>query len=424
MKEKWLKDIQKQMTDYQTKEPDGLWEGIQAKMSQKNKKHRRAVLFLWTKRFAAAAAVLAFVLTLNHYFNSEKELSNSVITNISEEVKNIDKKLPTSPTENDKKEVLTDEITNSNELESVASSSKTKRKVSSEKEAVDEFFIAIKEDKTGNRPETKTTEDTWAIIPQPKENQEKIVSSEELPLEEVAEVDNQKSLRNRMSFGIFTSGGMGSSLSNKPELTSEFTAVNADTEEMMWKDSPLLGTLAFSNGETMQTEAKHRLPIRTGILFAYKFSNRFALESGLTYTRLISDLREGSDAYYFTSEQKLHFVGVPLNLKYQVFSWKGFELYSSAGMLAEKNVSGMLNKTHFFDGVMKQNENENIKIDPLQWSANASVGFQYNFSSLIGVYAEPSLSYYFSNNTPIKTIYQDRPFNFHLNFGLRFSFGK
>ncbi|CEN49254.1 conserved hypothetical protein [Capnocytophaga canimorsus] len=169
---------------------------------------------------------------------------------------------------------------------------------------------------------------------------------------------------------------------------------------------------------------KHRLPIRTGILFAYHFSNRFALESGITYTRLISDLREGSKANYFTSEQKLHYVGLPINLKYQLFSWRGFELYSSAGILAEKNVSGTLHKTHYFDGNMMQRERENIKINPLQWSANASFGFQYNFSSLIGIYAEPSISYYFSNSTPIKTIYQDRPFNFHLNFGLRFSVGR
>ncbi|MDO4781660.1 MAG: outer membrane beta-barrel protein [Capnocytophaga felis] len=424
MKEKWLKDIQKQMADYQTKEPDGLWEDIQEKMSEKSKKHQQSVLFLWTKRFAAAAAVLAFVLTLNHYFSSEKELSNSVITNISEEVKDIDKKLPTSPTKSDKEDILTDEIVNPNTLESVASVKK--RKVPTEQEAVDEFFISIKEDKTDNQPETKTRKDTWAVISQPKKHQEKIVSGEELLLEEVAEVDKQKTVRNRMSFGIFTSGGMGSSLSNKPEIASEFTAVNIEAaeEETMWKDSPLLGTLALSNGETMHTETKHRLPIRTGVLFAYKLSNRFALESGLTYTRLVSDLREGSEVYYFTSEQKLHFVGLPLNLKYQVFSWKGFELYSAVGMLAEKNVSGTLNKTHFFDGVMQQNENENIKIAPLQWSANASVGLQYNFSSLIGVYAEPSISYYFSNSTPIKTIYQDRPFNFHLNFGLRFSFGK
>ena len=72
MKEKWLKDIQQRMADYQTDEPEGLWESIQAKMSQKNKKRSRAVLFLWTKRFATAAAIIAFVLTLNHYFNNEK----------------------------------------------------------------------------------------------------------------------------------------------------------------------------------------------------------------------------------------------------------------------------------------------------------------------------------------------------------------
>ncbi|CEN46747.1 conserved hypothetical protein [Capnocytophaga canimorsus] len=262
------------------------------------------------------------------------------------------------------------------------------------------------------------------MVPQPKKNQEKIVSTGEPPLEAIAEVDS-KPRHNRLSFGIFTSGGMGSSLGNKTESTSDFVTLNTEDEEAtMWKDSPLLGTLVFSSEEQVETEAKHRLPIRTGILFAYHFSNRFALESGITYTRLISDLREGSKANYFTSEQKLHYVGLPINLKYQLFSWRGFELYSSAGILAEKNVSGTLHKTHYFDGNMMQRERENIKINPLQWSANASFGFQYNFSSLIGIYAEPSISYYFSNSTPIKTIYQDRPFNFHLNFGLRFSVGR
>ncbi|MFK8274941.1 outer membrane beta-barrel protein [Capnocytophaga cynodegmi] len=423
MKEKWLKDIQQRMTDYQTDEPEGLWESIQTKMSQKNKKRSRAVLFLWTKRFAAAAAIIAFVLTLNHYFNNEKELSNNItITEISdEEIKIIDHKSPIFPIEEESEILTIEKIKKSNGLQNITFVKN--RKVSTE-EVADEFFIAINEDKTDNQSETKTKENTWAVVPQPKKNQEKIVSTEELPLEAIAEVDN-KSRRNRLSFGIFTSGGMGSSLSDKTESTSDFVILDTEDEEAtMWKDSPLLGTLVFSSEEQVETEAKHRLPIRTGILFAYHFSNRFALESGIAYTRLISDLREGSKANYFTSEQKLHYIGLPINLKYQLFSWRGFELYSSAGILAEKNVSGTLHKTHYFDGNMMKGERENIKINPLQWSANASFGFQYNFSSLIGIYAEPSISYYFSNSTPIKTIYQDRPFNFHLNFGLRFSVGR
>ncbi|MFJ1366268.1 outer membrane beta-barrel protein [Capnocytophaga canimorsus] len=422
MKEKWLKDIQQRMADYQTDEPEGLWESIQAKMSQKNKKRSRAVLFLWTKRFAAAAAIIAFVLTLNHYFNNEKELSNVTVTEISdEEIKIIDHKSPIFPIEEESEILTIEKIKKSNGLQNITFVKN--RKVSSE-EIADEFFIAINEDKTDNQSETKTKENTWTMVPQSKKNQEKIVSTEELPLEAIAEVDS-KPRRNRLSFGIFTSGGMGSSLSDKTESTSDFVILDTEDEEAtMWKDSPLLGTLVFSSEEQVETEAKHRLPIRTGILFAYHFSNRFALESGITYTRLISDLREGSKANYFTSEQKLHYVGLPINLKYQLFSWRGFELYSSAGILAEKNVSGTLHKTHYFDGNMMKGERENIKINPLQWSANASFGFQYNFSSLIGIYAEPSISYYFSNSTPIKTIYQDRPFNFHLNFGLRFSVGR
>ncbi|CEN49250.1 conserved hypothetical protein [Capnocytophaga canimorsus] len=191
MKEKWLKDIQQRMADYQTDEPEGLWESIQAKMSQKNKNRSRAVLFLWTKRFAAAAAVIAFVLTLNHYFNNEKELSNVTVTEISdEEIKVIDHKSPIFPIEEESEILTIEKIKKSDGLQNITFVKN--RKVSTE-EVADEFFIAINEDKTDNQSETKTKtkENAWAVAPQPKKNQEKIVSTEELPLEAIAEVDNK-----------------------------------------------------------------------------------------------------------------------------------------------------------------------------------------------------------------------------------------
>lgn len=48
---------------------------------------------------------------------------------------------------------------------------------------------------------------------------------------------------------------------------------------------------------------------------------------------------------------------------------------------------------------------------------------QYNISSMVGIYAEPGLSYYFDNGSNIETIYSEKPLNFNLNIGLRVSFG-
>ena len=67
-----------------------------------------------------------------------------------------------------------------------------------------------------------------------------------------------------------------------------------------------------------------------------------------------------------------------------------------------------------------QTEHENRTVKPLQWSANASMGMQFNINKTVGLYAEPGISYYFDNGSDIKTIYGDKPLNFNLNVGLRF----
>ena len=221
---------------------------------------------------------------------------------------------------------------------------------------------------------------------------------------------------------MFTAGDTSSTFSSKSVDRSFVASIEMD--ESTWRDSSLLGTLVFNQGKELQTEVKHRLPIRVGVLFTYNINNYIGIESGVTYTNLTSDMREGSENHYFTSEQKLHYVGVPINLKYRIFAQKAFQLYASSGFLVEKSVSGELIKSYFLDNQFTQTERESLKINSLQWSVNVATGVQYNFSSLIGVYAEPGISYYFDNNSPVETIYKDKPLNFNLNVGVRFTFGK
>ena len=146
--------------------------------------------------------------------------------------------------------------------------------------------------------------------------------------------------------------------------------------------------------------------------------------SGVTYTNLTSDMREGSDSHYFTGEQTLHYVGIPLNMRYNIASWKGLELYATSGLLAEKCLSGKLKKEYILNNQVEKEETQNLNEKPLQWPVNASVGLQYNITPSMGLYAEPGASYYFNDGTSLKTIYKDKPFNFNFNLGLRFTFGK
>ena len=118
------------------------------------------------------------------------------------------------------------------------------------------------------------------------------------------------------------------------------------------------------------------------------------------------------------------FRSVPLNLKYHIYSWKRLGIYTSAGILAEKCVSAKLDKEFILNKKEIDTEAENIQEKPMQLSANVSVGVQCSITPSIGLFAEPGVSYYFDDRSGLQTIYKDKPLNFNLNVGLRFSFDK
>lgn len=163
----------------------------------------------------------------------------------------------------------------------------------------------------------------------------------------------------------------------------------------------------------------HRIPIRVGLTLKYDITPRFAVESGLSYTYLGSDIK-GSRS---SGEQSLHYIGVPLNLKYRIASWRSFDFYASAGALVEKCVSAKFTLKENVNTPLEVSKTESLDEKPLQLSVNAAAGLQWNISKTVGLYAEPGISYYFDDNTKINTTYSDRPLEFNLNFGLRFTLG-
>ncbi|WP_289645719.1 outer membrane beta-barrel protein, partial [uncultured Muribaculum sp.] len=225
----------------------------------------------------------------------------------------------------------------------------------------------------------------------------------------------------RLSLGVFTSGSPNLS-NNRLEYAGKVTGV-LGADKASWEDNPMLGILLFNQGQDVANEVKHRLPVRTGLSFAYRINDRLSIESGLLYTLLTSDLKYGSESHYIAGQQKLHYIGVPVNARYRVLSWRSFDLYASAGVLAEKCVSGKIERDFILDNHATQSEKEDVKVKPLQWSVNASAGLQFNITRALGIYAEPGVSCYIDNGSPVETIYSERPLNFNLNVGLRFTLG-
>ena len=215
--------------------------------------------------------------------------------------------------------------------------------------------------------------------------------------------------------------GMGaSSVTNSTATYVE--AVGPD--DVMWADNPQLGIGIFNQGKSVKTEYKHRLPVRVGINVAYRLTDRLSVESGVSYTRLSSDMKDGTKNNYSSSSQKLDYIGVPLNVKYRAFGYRRLSVYASAGLLTEKCVSGKTTHEYVISGEKKKHEAEDVAAKPWQLSVNAALGAQFDVLRNVGVYVEPGVSYYFDDRSPLSTIYKEKPLNFNLNMGVRYTIGK
>lgn len=162
-------------------------------------------------------------------------------------------------------------------------------------------------------------------------------------------------------------------------------------------------------------ETKHHQPISVGMQVGFHLLTKLKLSTGLVYTKVSSDFISGVYDTRTVSTQDLHYIGIPLNLSYSVWEYKGLHTYVTAGGEGAVNIK---NHTET-DGEVKES-----KRDKMQWSTNASVGIQYDFIPQLGVYVEPGMKYYFDNGSQIENIFKDKKLNFNIQFGLRFNIGK
>ena len=156
--------------------------------------------------------------------------------------------------------------------------------------------------------------------------------------------------------------------------------------------------------------SKHRLPIRFGLSLHYQFHPRLAFMSGISYTRLYSEFSfplYGNISY----SQRLHYIGVPFGVAWQLWAANRFSVYLAGGAMVEKCVSVSI------DGDYTGQK-------PWQWSVNGAIGAEYAFTSLLGAYIEPSLGYYFSDGTQLEHYYKEHPLAPSIEFGLRMHFGR
>ena len=442
MKRNWKEDIHDRLGNFETDAPDGLWEAIHQRMAQTEraqaeKRQTPFVLQPALRRTAcAAAACLALIAGYQYFADGGKETASGIkvaqggvadIPTSRYVAKNAvaptatvyaqTQNTPAVLQPNGRVEQTADAIAQPTQNSESAQISTSQHLNTSTSQHPNPSTPQHPNTSTPQHPNPSTSQPHNPSTPQPHNPSTSLLA--------YTPADNSRGRHEgaaaRWTLSTSATTGMGaSSVTNSTATYVE--AVGPD--DVIWADNPQLGIGIFNQGKSVKTEYKHRLPVRVGLNVAYRLTDRLSVESGVSYTRLSSDMKDGTKNNYSSSSQKLDYIGVPLNLKYRAFGYRRLSVYASAGLLTEKCVSGKTTHEYVISGEKKKHEAEDVAAKPWQLSVNAALGAQFDVLRNVGVYVEPGVSYYFDDRSPLSTIYKEKPLNFNLNLGVRYTIGK
>lgn len=434
MKTNWQKDIHDRLGSYEKDAPEGLWEGISRELPKLNdggmlthKPQRNAAFRMWRVAGVAAAASVALVIGYSFLGNSAKDNIN-IATNtpkhpnmLASSQKPIGNK-PTGVCAEQATHSADDLLSEQSALAKALTEQPTLANASTETNVKE---IGSKEENNSKKEENSKEENGQTEVkPEKREDNRMLRKNQDdalLAYNDVTERSGSTDAPSRWSVSTGAMGGLGAS--GTTTAYGDYLVLSCPGV-MDTKDSPMLDMSSVNRDEETKTEYEHHLPIRIGLSVAYALTDRLSISSGLTYTRLSSDIKDASRESKYIGEQRLHYVGIPVNVSYKVASSRWISLYGTAGVLAEKCVSGTTDEGYVENNTMKYTNTHDISSKPLQMSVNAGVGIQFDFIDNVGIYAEPGLSYYFDDGSALQTIYKEKPLNFNLNVGVRFKLEK
>lgn len=154
--------------------------------------------------------------------------------------------------------------------------------------------------------------------------------------------------------------------------------------------------LAMSSDNVGDVDAPptlHRFPLQVGVRISVDINRKLALETGLTYMGFYSQTG--------TEVQRLHYLGIPLQLDCTILDTDRFKGYLLAGGEAFRCVAG------------------NGPDKPWLFSWDIGAGIMYQFSRSVGIYVEPGFSRYYHTGVS-EHYYTEHPSSFSLTAGVRF----
>ena len=423
MDNRWTEQFKDKMKDYQEVVPDGLWNDISDAVIIQQKRRRTLVLARWVAGAAVAASVvlgivyMTYVPAVDDAFGlipDEPSLADSALDGSDVDDPVLDGLLLADSAPDGgvpEGSVLVDPIrgdslpdgpVNDNSLPDDPSSG----------------------DPSSNGPasDDPTSNDPFSDVPSPEEitgqSNPILAENKEIAAIEPAQgIDGKAAKGRRISLSACVSSGTGNTLS-AAGYSGSVPAASVST----FGANPENDIRMFNRTKEVTTGTDYRQPVNVGVMVNCYLSERWSIGTGLEWSWLHSSFREGSQTYYVSRVNDLHYLGIPLKLNCDLWKRNGFKVYAAAGGMVQKCFSGKQVEEYIYNSVTGKSEMKELCERQIQWSVCAEAGIEYDFSPFAGVYFEPGATWHFNNGSSVDNIYKSRPLNFSLSVGIRFNF--
>lgn len=396
MKERWIDDIKAEMQEFESDSPKGLWESIEGRLPASKVAPTRS----WWGWAAAAGALAVAGVSAFLFF---RPISPQEVISV--------ERAESVVALNDVQPDPSEQIVRLQEAVAPVAVSQPKEAQRSEKSAASQKTEALSE--TAAVQETETVQET-EIVQKPEAVQE----PESLPWEEFSQEPRvaRKTPQNKVSVGLAASGAASFS---QTALIGGGPLFGVGLDAVSWEDSPKLGLAVVNQGKDIESELRHKVPVRLTLGVSYAITDRLSVVSGLSHTLLLSEYKEGTQQNYKSGEQRVEYVGVPINLKYDFYSSTRLDVYASAGLTLDKCIKANRTDDYFLSGENRLKEVISLGEHPFQLSAGAAFGAEYRIYDSLWLFGECGLAYFFNDRSSLEILYKERPLNATFNLGIR-----
>lgn len=414
--DKWLESLRDAVDGCEVEPRADLWQRIEADLPQPQR--RRALTVVW--RAVAVAACLAVV--VGAYFLMSRTNGNVAVQ-------------PTAPLTAKASSTGAAESAPASSLIACASDSEQHRQYTSEQPSmlkasdVAETLVLVSVDEeptcetapTDSISQKKPTGTTREFL----EAKPTATGGSSVPTHQrrASSKSSDPDGRFQVALSANTAFGQGSSSS-----ANGFAPLRGQNSHLLAADgsefsNTYLAAAANNIDEPTSTDEVVSFPVNYSASFRYMITKRWGINAGISYSSATSESRSGSAADYYSSKVRMHYVGVPVTVSYNVVNSRYVTVYGLAGGTVEKCVASTKKETVVASGVEQKSASRKSKLNtrPWQGSLNAGAGVQFNITDRYGIFAEPQVVYDLSDdsNSPAR---RRNDWSFQLAVGLRLSY--